>query len=113
MRKSVDPGFWIGLLLFSLLLFASVKCHGQQTAVVDTIPIRYSCIVKTVVTAGAKPKIYVIYKDNKIEDVFTVSKTTYEYIKTCAQCGITPTLGIRVRNGVATGVVRYKKKYRI
>lgn len=40
-----------------------------------------------------------------------VCKSVVDYINTCKQFSIEPTLGIRLRNGVITSIVRYKIKF--
>ena len=45
-------------------------------------------------------------------DVIPVPKTVYEYIITCHTHNIKPNLGIRLKNGQITGIIRYKPVYR-
>lgn len=113
-NPKIDPGFWLGLLLFILLVFASAKCSAKGDAKIDTVRVEYKHI-KQFVTTGTeeKPKVYAVYQNGEISDMIPVNKTTFEYIKVCNKCGLVPTLGIRFRNGSPTSLVRYKRKYRI
>lgn len=41
----------------------------------------------------------------------TMTCKVVDYISTCKQFSLEPTLGIRLRNGVITSIVRYKIKF--
>ena len=53
------------------------------------------------------------YKDvkNNIQDLIPVSQSVMEYIILCTKNGIEPTLGIRIRNGQISSLVKYKNKF--
>lgn len=104
------------LILFILLLCVTV-CNAQK-AVVDTIKCNNDCIKNIIeIPSNNKTgvKIFVIYQDKNydIDELIPISKSVYDYIQTCNQYGITPNLGIRVRNGQITSIVKYKRKLRI
>ena len=112
-NSKIDPGFWLGLLLFFSLLFFSTRCNAKNdNSQIDTIRIEYRNI-KKFVTVGEKQRVYAVYQDGSISDMIPVNKTTIEYINACNKCGLVPTLGIRFRNGSPTSLIRYKRKYRI
>ena len=52
-NPKIDPGFWLGLLLFILLIFASAKCSAKGDAKIDTVRVEYKHI-KQFVTTGLK-----------------------------------------------------------
>lgn len=111
--SKIDPGFWLGLLLFFSLLLFSTKCHTKDNnAQIDTVRIEYRSI-KKFVTVGEKQRVYAVYQDGSISDMIPVNKSTIEYITVCNKCGLVPTLGIRFRNGTPTSIIRVKRKYRI
>ena len=103
------------VLLFIMLIFAAltVGAQRQQTAQVDTMCINSSCITKLIqtTTSTGKPKVYAVYKDKDIEEIITVSQSVLQYIDLCRQNGINPSLGIRIRNGQLTSLVKYKHRY--
>ena len=43
--------------------------------------------------------------------IIPISKSVMEYIQLCKQYSIKPTLGIKLRNGVVSGIIRYKIKF--
>ena len=103
------------LIMAAILIAISItKCNAQSKARVDTIAIEYNCIKNYIVDdKQAKPKIYVVYKDsiNDIEEIISMSMSTYEYVCNCIQYRIRPTLGIRLRNGQITSIVKYRTTY--
>ena len=113
-NNKMEPGFWAGVIIICLLLFLS-KCHlHAQTAQLDTIMCKVECITKYVTrSTGKTTRIYAVYKDARagIEDIIPVSKTVYEYIVTCSDNGIKPSLGIRLRNGQISSIVKFKRKF--
>lgn len=104
------------VMLISIMLCA-LSMHAQQrkptsNAVVDTIPCVYSNVTKIVETpskSGKTVKIYAVYKDGKFEDLIPISNSVYEYITLCKETGITPNLGIRLKNGQPVSLIKYKR----
>jgi hypothetical protein len=45
-----------------------------------------------------------------IQDIIPVSKTVYEYIRTAVEYGIQPELGIRLRDGNITSIIKRKRR---
>ena len=62
---------------------------------------------------GKAVKYLAAYVDKSagFSEVIPISKSVVDYINTCKQFSIEPTLGIRLRNGVITSIVRYKIKF--
>ena len=116
MEKISDKSFWVGVFTIIILLALSVThCHAQtkQPAKIDTISCNNTAIKKFVSKDNGKTvKVYVVYNDEKtgISDIIPVSKSVYEYIETCRENGIKPSLGIRLRNGNISGIIKLKKK---
>ena len=105
------------ILMYLMLLFIATDCTAQtkSTAVIDTMVCHNECIDKFVSTqtAQGKERIYAVYNDTKndISELIPVTQSMMAYIKTCEQNKIKPNLAIRLRNGVITGLIRYKHKY--
>lgn len=109
-NERLDPGFWIGLFLVILLIFCTQRCRAQR---IDTIPCHLSCITKIVQKPTPKSVKYLaVYKcaHMKIQDIIPVSKTVYEYIRTAIEYGIQPELGIRLRDGNITSIIKRKRR---
>lgn len=92
------------------------KCHAQQKAVIDTMACKVECIKQIVQepsSNGKTVKYMAVYVDKKIgfSEIIPISKNVVDYINVCKQFSIEPTLGIRLRNGVITSIVRYKIKF--
>lgn len=109
---------WLVVLIAATLLGLAVTCNAQtrkQTAQVDTVYCNPAYIVKyvSILTQSGKQKTYVIYKDvkNNIQELIPVSATVMDYIKLCEANGIKSTLGIRIRNGQISSIIRYKNKF--
>lgn len=110
-HNDLFPILWI-IIASVLLLIGASRCHAQR---VDTILCKVNCIQEYVhVQKNNKaPKVFAVYKDaqNDISDLIPVSKSVYEYIVQCEAHGIEPHLGIRLKNGQITSIVRYKPTY--
>lgn len=92
------------------------KCQAQQKAVIDTMSCKVECIKQIVQqpsSNGKTVKYLAVYVDKSagFSEVIPISKSVVDYISTCKQFSITPNIGIRLRNGVITSIVRYKIKF--
>lgn len=118
MKTKIDPGFWVGLLMIAGLFFFCSKCSAQQkhTAVIDTMACHVECIKQYVqkTTASGNVRIYAIYNDRQrgISDLIPVSKSVYEYISMCKEYNIVPSLGIKLRDGRISSIIKLKTIYR-
>ena len=99
-------GWVIAVVIITMLLFVTAKCHAQQKAVIKQIVQKPSANGKTV-------KYLAVYVDKSagFSEVIPISKSVVDYIGTCKQFSIAPNIGIRLRNGVITSIVRYKIKF--
>ena len=105
---------WAAVFILTLLLLmCTIKCSAQK-AKVDTIYCNPTCVIRYVQIEGStgKMRTYAVYKDvkNNIQDLIPVSQSVMEYIILCTKNGIEPTLGIRIRNGQITSIVKFKKR---
>lgn len=110
-----SPGPLIALVVITILLLLTSKCHAQQAAI-DTIICKAECIKQIVQqpsSNGKTVKYMAVYIDKKIgfSEIIPISKSVVDYINVCKQFSVEPTLGIRLRNGVITSIVRYKIKF--
>ena len=110
------PSTLIALVVIILLLLLTSKCHAQQKAAIDTMVCKVECIKQIVQKPSANGKTVkylAAYVDKSVgfSEVIPISKSVVDYISTCKQFSIEPTLGIRLRNGVITSIVRYKIKF--
>ena len=111
---SPDP--LIAIIVIMILLFMTSKCHAQQKAAIDTMVCKVECIKQIVQkpsTNGKTVKYMAVYVDKSagFSEIIPISKSVVDYISTCNQFSLEPTLGIRLRNGVITSIVRYKIKF--
>ena len=111
-----SPGPLVALVVIIILLLLTSKCHAQQKAVIDTMTCKVECIKQIVQqpsSNGKTVKYMVVYIDKKIgfSEIIPISKSVVDYINVCKQFSVEPTLGIRLRNGVITSIVRYKIKF--
>ena len=110
-----NPGPLIAIVIIVMLLLMTSKCHAQQKAAIDTMVCKVECIKQIVQqpTNGKTVKYLAAYIDKSagFSEVIPISKSVVDYINTCKQFSIEPTLGIRLRNGVITSIVRYKIKF--
>ena len=109
------PGPLIALVVIIILLLMTSKCHAQQAAI-DTMICKAECIKQIVQqpsSNGKTVKYMAVYIDKKIgfSEIIPISKSVVDYINVCKQFSLEPTLGIRLRNGVITSIVRYKIKF--
>ena len=111
-----SPGPLIALVVIVILLLLTSKCHAQQKAAIDTMVCKAECIKQIVQqpsSNGKTVKYMAVYIDKKIgfSEIIPISKSVVDYINMCKQFSVEPTLGIRLRNGVITSIVRYKIKF--
>ena len=111
-----SPGPLIALVVIIILLLLTSKCHAQQKAVIDTMTCKVECIKQIVQqpsSNGKAVKYMAVYIDKKIgfSEIIPISKSVVDYINVCKQFSVEPTLGIKLRNGVITSIVRYKIKF--
>lgn len=111
-----NPGPLIAIVIIVMLLLMTSKCHAQQKAAIDTMVCKVECIKQIVQQPSANSKAVkymaaYIDKSAGFSEVIPISKSVVDYINTCKQFSIEPTLGIRLRNGVITSIVRYKIKF--
>lgn len=111
-----SPGPLIALVVIIILLLLTSKCHAQQKAAIDTMVCKVECIKQIVQqpsSNGKTVKYMAVYIDKNIgfSEIIPVSKSVIDYINVCKQFSVEPTLGIRLRNGVITSIVRYKIKF--
>ena len=111
---SPDP--LIAIIVIMILLFMTSKCRAQQKAAIDTMTCKVECIKQIVQKPSANGKTVkylAVYVDKSagFSEIIPISKNVVDYISTCKQFSIEPTLGIRLRNGVITSIVRYKIKF--
>lgn len=111
-----SPGPLIALVVIVILLLLTSKCHAQQKAAIDTMVCKVECIKQIVQqpsSNGKTVKYMAVYIDKTagFSEIIPTSKSVVDYINMCKQFSIEPTLGIRLRNGVITSIVRYKIKF--
>lgn len=110
------PDPLIAIIVIMILLFMTSKCHAQQKAAIDTMACKVECIKQIVQKPSANGKTVkylAVYVDKSagFSEIIPISKNVVDYISTCKQFSLEPTLGIRLRNGVITSIVRYKIKF--
>lgn len=106
----------IAIVIIVILLLLTSKCHAQQKAVIDTMACKVECIKQIVQqpsSSGKTVKYLAVYVDKsaKFSEVIPISKSVVDYINTCKRFSIEPTLGIKLRNGVISSIIRYKVKF--
>ena len=110
------PSSLIALVVIIILLLLTSKCHAQQKAEIDTIVCKVECIKQIVQqpsSNGKTVKYMAVYIDKTagFSEIIPISKSVVDYINVCKKFSVEPTLGIRLRNGVITSIVRYKIKF--
>ena len=110
------PSSLIALVVIIILLLLTSKCHAQQKAEIDTMVCKVECIKQIVQqpsSNGKTVKYMAVYIDKTagFSEIIPISKSVVDYINMCKQFSVEPTLGIRLRNGVITSIVRYKIKF--
>ena len=111
-----SPGPIIAIVVIVILLLMTSKCQAQQKAVIDTMICKVECIKQIVQqpsSNGKTVKYLAVYVDKsaKFSEVIPISKSVVDYINTCKRFSIEPILGIKLRNGVISSIVRYKIKF--
>lgn len=110
-----SPGPIIAIVIIVILLLMTSKCRAQK-AVIDTMVCKVECIKQIAQqpsSNGKTVKYMAVYVDKSAEfsEIIPISKGVVDYINVCKQFSVEPILGIRLRNGVITSIVRYKIKF--
>lgn len=104
-----DKWWWAALLILVLLFVGRLCCQAQQ---IDTIQCKPYAIMGYIEKPAKKTtKYFVVYKDGEIQEIISIAKSVVEYIEMCNQHGIVPNLGIVVKNGTISRVIKNKVKY--
>ena len=110
-----NSGWIIAIIIIMMLLISTAKCHAADPVKIDTMLCKTECIQKIIQQTSPKGTIryYAVYSDQSIKfsEIIPISKSVMEYIQLCKQYSIKPTLGIKLRNGVVSGIIRYKIKF--
>ena len=110
-----NSGWIIAIIIIMMLLISTAKCHAADPVKIDTMLCKTECIQKIIQQTSPKGTIryYAVYNDPSIKfsEIIPISKSVMEYIHLCKQYSIKPTLGIKLRNGVVSGIIRYKIKF--
>lgn len=110
-----NSGWIIAIIVIMILLISTAKCHAADPVKVDTMLCKTECIQKIIQQTSPKGTIryYAVYSDPSIKfsEIIPISKSVMEYMQLCKQYSIKPTLGIKLRNGVVSGIIRYKIKF--
>lgn len=110
-----NSGWIIAIIIIMMLLISTAKCHAADPVKIDTMLCKTECIQKIIQQTSPKGTIryYAVYNDPSIKfsEIIPISKSVMEYMKLCKQYSIKPTLGIKLRNGVVSGIIRYKIKF--
>lgn len=106
----------LAIAIIAIMLLITAKCHAADQTKVDTMVCKVECIKKIVempTSNGKSTKFYAVYNDTKagFSEVIPISKSVVDYINMCKQYSVQPTLGIRLRNGVISSIIRYKIKF--
>lgn len=109
-------GWVIALVIIIMMLFVTAKCHAVDPVRVDTMLCKVEYIKKIVETPtsnGKSTKFYAVYSDEKTKfsEIIPISKNVVDYINICKQYSIAPSLGIKLKNGIISSIVRYKIKF--
>ena len=110
-----NSGWIIAIIIIMMLLISTAKCHAADQVKIDTMLCKTECIQKIIQQTSPKGTIryYAVYNDPSIKfsEIIPISKSVMEYMQLCKQYSIKPTLGIKLRNGVVSGIIRYKIKF--
>ena len=95
-----SPSPLIALVVIIILLLLTSKCHAQQKAAIDTMVCKVECIKQIVQKPSANGKTVkylaaYVDKSAGFSEIIPISKSVVDYIDTCKQFSIEPTLGDR------------------
>ena len=114
--RELSPIIWIIIAAVLMIIGAATCCAQKQQAIIDTVQCKPECIVKYVTsqTKAGNTTYRAVYidKDVDVQEIIPVSKSVYQYISDCKTNGIKPSLGIKLKNGEISSIIRLKTKYR-
>lgn len=108
-KKKVDVMVWVWLALtIALMFFGAIL--GRISAVC------YSNCIESLISQkspSGKPRTYAVYNSKKqdISDIIPVSESVYAYLQLCKKHNLSPSLGIKLRNGQIQSIIKVKPKY--
>ena len=110
-----NSGWIIAIIIIMMLLISTAKCHAADPVKVDTMVCKTECIQKIIQKTSSKGTVryYAVYNDPSIKfsEIIPISKTVMDYLEMCKQNSIKPNIGIKLRNGVVSTIIRYKVKF--
>ena len=110
-----NSGWIIAIVIIIMLLISTAKCHAADPVKVDTMLCKTECIQKIIQKTSSKGTVryYAVYNDPSIKfsEIIPISKTVMDYLEMCKQNSIRPNIGIKLRNGVVSTIIRYKVKF--
>lgn len=120
-EKKVDVMAWVWLALTMAFMFFGMflgRISAQKRiAKVDTIVCYSNCIESLISqkSPSGKPRTYAVYNSKKqdISDIIPVSESVYAYLQLCKKHNLSPSLGIKLRNGQIQSIIKVKPKYTI
>ena len=108
-------GCVIAIVIITMLLFATAKCHAADPVRVDTMVCKTECIQKIIQKTSSKGTVryYAVYNDPSIKfsEIIPISKTVMDYLEMCKQNSIRRNICIKLRIGVVSTIIRYKIKF--
>lgn len=114
--RELSPLVWIVIAAILMVVGAATCCAQKQPAVLDTVQCKPEYIVKYITsqTKSGNTTYRAIYVDKEIgiEEIIPVSKSVWQYIADCKSNSIQPSLGIKLKNGEISSIIRLKTKYR-
>lgn len=114
--RELSPIVWIVIAAILIVIGAATCCAQKQSVTLDTVQCKPECIVKYVTsqTKSGNTTYRAVYIDKEVgvQEIIPVSKSVWQYIADCKSNGIQPSLGIKLKNGEISSIIRLKTKYR-
>lgn len=116
-NKGNNAAVLIGIIIICLLIMCTHRCSAQTSVKVDTMVCKIECIKKILeqpTSSGKSSRYFAVYVDDEagFSEIIPVSKSVCGYINNCKAYKIHPNLGIVLKNGVISSIVRYKIKFK-
>lgn len=104
--------WWVAAIIVVIALFM-LNAFSARAQKLDTLRINPSCITKVIEKKTPKStRYYAVYNDGeKIQDIIPIGKTVLEYVQVCRENQIKPSLGIKLKDGRITSIVKLQRRY--
>lgn len=103
--------WWVAAIITVILLFM-LNAFTARAQKLDTLRANPQCITKVIEKQTPKSvRYYAVYNEGNIQDIIPIGKSVLEYMQICKENGIKPSLGLKLKDGRITSIIKLQRRY--